>query len=1203
MANETLITDLVAQEALDQLNELDRAMEGTLEQFKQVAQELAKGVKIPVEVSGDLEKLNKVYETQVKRAGEATQQLNQQIQQQQQIVANTTNTISRQLMEQEKLNKAQREAYTQGQQSLDVADRILGTHEQNIKRLAELNGEMKSLKEQYKAGAVSAEEYTRRELELKTAKQELQRILNNETKMNQAAAGSYQQLSLQLERMKQAQKQLNEEEKRGAEGQALEKEIQALDAHLKDLAADMGEFQRNVGNYAVAGQSLKSTLKELTNEIAQLTLQYEELSDEEKRNAVGTQMREKITRLTEEAGRYKDTIDDVKQSIRGSASDTRWFDTLAESGRVLASSLGLAQTAAQALGMSEDSLQESMLKVQQAMQAVQALQVIQNTLQKQSNLMKGIGIIQSKALAAAEALEASTKERGVIATKAATVAQKALNLVAKANPYLLLATAIGAVVAAMFALSSRSKDATKNTEKLTEAIQEQGDEFGNARVKLLQLRQEWDTLTSDKAREEWVRRNQDAFKELGVSINNAKEAENLLVRNTSTFIQAMTLRAEAAANAAAAQKEFQAAVEGRMSANSRRGNPTAMDKFKGILNVGWDFDFSGSIARESSRAAGAMERAASEAEVRAEKYIKQQYDLLRRAESVMKSGGFRAASSASGGSSSASSKSGGTSAKSVAEAKKEAEALRKRVEELINEGEEMVDEQIARMAKKAIEAYSVITSTNQEEYDENVTLVKKAYADQKALLEEQRKKAVEEKAKEYNEVIAIAKSKKENTQKLEEAMTNALTNISDEYNERIIDNTTEMNETLADMAAQRVALAQQEREQEIAATTAEYQVKLGLLRELYLEELRQAEGNEKKIQEVRKRYAQESAQLGEQQAIGVAEATITGLEKVLEMEELTDEQRAEIAKKLADEKEKLAKAVADHEENELDRTIENEQDARDKRNEAIQNWAQKMAEAISEVSDLFSAMYDGQIAKIEEQMEAEQARYDKEVEHIEYLAERGAITSEEAEIRKRDAEAATAAKQEQLEKKKAQIEYKKAVAEKANSIAQIGIATALGIMKAAPNWVNMALVAAMGAIQTATALAQPIKAYKEGTKGRPHPGGLAIVGDGGKTELVTFDGRSWLTPDTATLVDLPKGAEVFPDVTQEDVERMGATLTTVIPRDKSTGQPVIINDYTALEGRVAANTKAMGKYLTRFEKRMTKELKRQRFAAYLDKRI
>ena len=147
MANETLITDLVAQEALDQLEALDKAMEETLRNYASVAKEMAKGLKVPVEVQGDLDKLKNVYEQQMQRAGQATQQLTNIQRQQQQVIADTTNTISRQLAEQEKLNKTQREAFTQQQRALDVADNILGTHEQNVAALAKYNREMKNLKD------------------------------------------------------------------------------------------------------------------------------------------------------------------------------------------------------------------------------------------------------------------------------------------------------------------------------------------------------------------------------------------------------------------------------------------------------------------------------------------------------------------------------------------------------------------------------------------------------------------------------------------------------------------------------------------------------------------------------------------------------------------------------------------------------------------------------------------------------------------------------------------------------------------------------------------------------------------------------------------------------------------------------------------------------------------------------------------------
>lgn len=162
---------------------------------------------------------------------------------------------------------------------------------------------------------------------------------------------------------------------------------------------------------------------------------------------------------------------------------------------------------------------------------------------------------------------------------------------------------------------------------------------------------------------------------------------------------------------------------------------------------------------------------------------------------------------------------------------------------------------------------------------------------------------------------------------------------------------------------------------------------------------------------------------------------------------------------------------------------------------------------------------------------------------------------------------------------------------------------ALAIMKATPNWVNVALVAAMGAVQMATALAQPIKAYKEGTKGVPHPGGLAVVGDGGKQEIVAYGRNVWLTPDTPTLVDLPRGAQVFPEITQAAIEQLGASLPTSVPRDTSTGAPVIINDYTDLQNQVIASTKALARELRMQSREMSKAMRQQAFAEYLKRRL
>ena len=83
---------------------------------------------------------------------------------------------------------------------------------------------------------------------------------------------------------------MSEEEKNSDIGKTLGAEIGNLDAHLKDLAANMGEFQRNTGNYAIANQSVKTELRELVQELAMLTLQYRSMSEEEQKSDAGQEL-------------------------------------------------------------------------------------------------------------------------------------------------------------------------------------------------------------------------------------------------------------------------------------------------------------------------------------------------------------------------------------------------------------------------------------------------------------------------------------------------------------------------------------------------------------------------------------------------------------------------------------------------------------------------------------------------------------------------------------------------------------------------------------------------------------------------------------------------------------------------------------------------------------------------------------------------
>ena len=1191
MANETLITDLVAQQALDQLAALDQAMQDTLETYTEVGKELAKGLKIPVEVQGDLGKIQQAYEQSMQRAGQATQQLTQIQQQQAKVIADTTNTISRQLAEQEKLNKLQREAYTEQQRGLEIAKGVLGTHEQNVALMARYNKELKNLKDSYKQQAISAEEYTRRELELKTAKQELQRVLNNETKMMQSAEGSYQRLSLQLERMKMAQKQMNDEQKRGADGQALEKEIQALDAHLKDMAADMGEFQRNVGNYAISGKSLRTELKELTMQMAQM------LADGVDPTSEG------FLEVAERAGRLKDAMEDAKDTIKDYANDTQG---LSQGVSILQTAVGGWQTLAGAMsafGFESEDAAKATQKLMGIMSLMQGIQKISTELTTNGTgayrayhaILKLLGLekaafttataaettaMEAEAVAATEA--ATAESAVAVGTEAATVASGAhtaavgvetaaltgATAAATALKLALAALGIGAVIALIVTLYEGIKEFNKEAEEAAERMEAVSKEIKDSGKAAAETAGEMKYYTSvvenfngtAKEEKQLVQELNDKYGESLGYYQSLAQWKTALTNISETYLDVLKWEAEAQV---LRHRYAEAQVDGDLKTADEY-----MERYKTLTN----------IIRDQRRV------------------LNNQIQLAGGSTTKPGSGGGR--STRRGGSTKKTGKADNGAADAEAD-----------VQELIKEASEMMDKWRETEIDRNIALNAIITDAAEDSYNRQLDIVRSLYDEKEKLIIKDRDQAIAAENEKYDKAKKEAEKYGKDTTALEEARTTAIAAIVSEFQQEIEDNEQALNDTIADMGADRLAIMEQQAELEVASLTASHADKMGVLRELYLQELREAEGNEQKITEIKKRYAKETAELTEQNAIEVAQASIKGLEEALAMEDISAEERERIAKELAKAKMDLAKAVANAEENALDRTIDAEQEAREKRMDAIQNWGQKVAQTISAVSDLFSALYDGQIQKIEEQMDLEEEHHEAQISQIDELEEHGVITKEEAELRKSEAEARSAKKKEELEKKKAALEYKQAVMQKVNSVAQIGIATALGIMQtfAQLGWpagiAGAAIVAAMGAIQTAAALAQPIKAYKEGTKGKPHPGGLAIVGDGGKTELVMLGHNVWLTPDEPTLVDLPRGAQVFPEVTRETIERIGASLPMSIPRDKTSGQPVIINDYSSLEGRVAANTKAMGQHLGSLENTLKKELRRQSFNVYLNKRL
>ena len=309
----------------------------------------------------------------------------------------------------------------------------------------------------------------------------------------------------------------------------------------------------------------------------------------------------------------------------------------------------------------------------------------------------------------------------------------------------------------------------------------------------------------------------------------------------------------------------------------------------------------------------------------------------------------------------------------------------------------------------------------------------------------------------------------------------------------------------------------------------------------------------------REEYEKAKAEMTERFSVETASAAISSLEQQLEVEDLSADDRETIAEKLQKAKADLANAEADAEIAAIKRVADEEEKSYQKRMENARQWMEISSDAIGTIGGLMTAMYEGDINDIEEKQEANENAYNADVERIESLVENGVISTEEGEARKRAAEAETAKKNEELENEKVKLQQKQAKWQKGVDIAQAGIATALAITRALPNLVLAGIIAAMGAVQVATIAATPIPAYKDGTKNGGHIGGLAIVGDGGKQEVIVYGGKGWITPDTPTIIDLPKGAEVYPDV--NTFESMSLNLT---PLSETRENPVVVNDYSEL---------------------------------------
>ena len=517
-------------------------MQGMYDGFVAVIQEYTKATSESSAATG----------THTQATEEETAAINEQNKARERSTESTNQETGARQQNTEAVNEGTEAIHEQSEAKEELSNTTAGTIEDFIK-------EAKSVKE-------LQAEYKQYELRIKEI-EELQKKLT-----------AYSSIGYKRQRLSDLQQNLDEYEKSGKwerpnsvydtreSVKKLQEEIALYERLQKDLElyrkeAEMVKDAIDGWGKATKEKSPVAEVRSLRSEIAQLLGEYNNLTLAEKNSAKGEELKNKIETLTEKAAELKREINLTNKTIEYESSNTSGFQGLTQAINLLVSGLATAQGAAAAFGVSEEDLVKVQTTLQASLAATNFLTEAGTALQSKSAMMHGVAAIQAWAAAKAVDMETAAKGRNIVVTTAATVAQKIFNAVAKANPYVLLATAILTVGGALAAFILGTKEATEAEKEQQEAMEKAkqaaesykntlSNTYANLMSKYAALRREYKELQNDHQKSEWIKNNKKRFEELGISVTNVKSAEDVFRNNTQNVVDSFKRRAEAAALAA-----------------------------------------------------------------------------------------------------------------------------------------------------------------------------------------------------------------------------------------------------------------------------------------------------------------------------------------------------------------------------------------------------------------------------------------------------------------------------------------------------------------------------------------------------------------------------------------------------------------------------------------------------------------------------
>ena len=1136
--NETKITDIVGKEAFDQLERLDRKLADTQNVYIGLVKEIGKGLTInPSSLSelnakieeykknvsalkstiDTLNKTNDQYKRKIdelievnKRYAEAAGKVQNSLDQSSSSIAKESNAISENM-------KAKQQEVVISQELKGLIDQTLGSREENIRRvaqertiLAQLSKEKSQLNKMEKSGAISTkdavqkrQDLVRSELLHRESLRELLNILTNETKMINSANDSYQEQSLQLERLRKAYRMLSTEAANSKLGVELQKNIAALDTQVKSVDKSLGQHQRNVGNYVSTWDGMGNAINQLTREFPAFSVSLQ-------------------TGFLAISNNIPILVDQISRIRKENAA-----------------------------------LREEGLKGVPVWKQIAKSALSWNTL-----LSVGITLLT---------------------VYGKDIFEWGKNLLSSSS--------------SAKAASEAQRDLNSSTGDYAKALKNSTSSYGENLVTLRNLQAEWNNLGGNlNKQKQFIIDNASEFKKLDVSVTDVNDAENLLVDNTEAFINAMSLRAQAAAAQKLAQEKYAEALQKRIEAeNLQKKADEAREKGQyAATAVMQDTRFGvksvKELAEENAKAIEVDVKslndqadALDEAGFAYFNYNKKQMEAAR---SELESAGIRESSNE----------------EKLKRQQEQIEREAKRREKLEMEAERNIQEARLNVMDEGYKKDRLLLEQSFQKRIDDVKTKGVRVNEQIEAIEAERSK----KLAEFDRKISEQRANEEAQNRLAIAEKGSLQELDARLDILQLQKDKELRE--ADKTGQDRALIEEKYLKQIETLYNDYGKRLMSTEQSQNEILlsqRQIEINEelnaltKQYEQgiiKKKEYEKQKSDLEHQYAMESLQSQLSILESNLYLFE--GDERLEKEKEIARLRVQLSKETSD-------KIIEDAKREEEERKKVEQAKKRLIQESISAIISIGNSLFQRQIDNVDAEIEANQDEYDAKVETIDALAEKDIITTEEAEARKRAAEEETSRKNKELEKKKAELQTRQAKFQKSIDIAQTIAATARAIMVAYKETgpiagaIFAAMIAATGAVQLATIIAQPIPKYAHGTDN--HPGGLAIVGDGGRSEAVLVGDKAYTTPDKPTLLSLPAGAEVVPDLNDPAFLSRFVDNMYWITHNKR-GEPVqIVNNFDA-EGIIRANND-IKKEIGKLSKTISKSSKSIDFENYKRSRM